>query len=169
MCIRDSPWTTTFFNDADFGIRTMIERWMNAINDLANGTGLVNPAAYQTDLFVQQLDRDNRILKNYRFINAWPTTLGAIDLNAEQATEIETFDVTWRYMHFLTSGVQAKRTQGAADVGSVSDSSPKVDDPALGVFASGIQKGETGLKNFKIVDQGNRGTARAQLGGGLGR
>ena len=101
----DDAWTTTFFNDADFAVRTMVERWMNEINDLSEATGLVDPAAYQTDLHVQHLDRDNRILKNYKFVSAWPTTISQIDLAAEQADAIETFDVTWRYMHFVTSGV----------------------------------------------------------------
>ena len=101
----DDAWTTTFFNDADFGVRTTIERWMNAINELAEATGVVDPAEYQTDLYVQHLDRDDKILKEYKFISAWPTTISQIDLAAEQATEIETFDVTWRYMHFITGGV----------------------------------------------------------------
>ena len=142
----DDPWTTTFFNDSDFGIRTAIERWMNSINELANGTGYINPAAYQTDLHVQQLDRDNNILKNYKFINAWPTTLGQIDLSAEQATEIETFDVTWRYMHFVTSGVKTIRTVDTAAKGSVSDKTPPVNEPAIGVFAGDINKGEAANK-----------------------
>ena len=51
----DDAWTTTFFNDADFAVRTMVERWMNAINDLTEATGLVNPLQYQTDLHVQHL------------------------------------------------------------------------------------------------------------------
>ena len=92
----DDAWTTTFFNDADFGVRTTIERWMN---------GVVDPSVYQTDLYVQHLDRDDKILKEYKFISAWPTSISQIDLAAEQATEIETFDVTWRYMHFITGGV----------------------------------------------------------------
>jgi hypothetical protein len=135
----DDPWTTTFFNDSDFGIRTAIERWMNSINELANGTGYINPAAYQTDMYVQQLDRDNNILKNYKFINAWPTTLGQIDLTAEQATEIETFDVTWRYMHFVTSGVESELTQASGVKGSVSEASIETAVPAIGVFASGVK------------------------------
>ena len=36
---------------------------MNGINDLAEGTGVV--ADYQTDLTVDQLDRDDTILKTY--------------------------------------------------------------------------------------------------------
>ena len=164
----DDPWTTTFFNDSDFGIRTAIERWMNSINELANGTGYINPAAYQTDLHVQQLDRDNNILKNYKFINAWPTTLGQIDLTAEQATEIETFDVTWRYMHFVTSGVETSRTVDEKVGGSVSDRAPKVDSPGIGVFGGGItgsDKKSRGIGGFNPVS-GNTDNAgaRAQAG-----
>lgn len=123
----DDAWTTTFFNDADFAVRTMVERWMNEINDLSEATGLVDPAAYQTDLHVQHLDRDNRILKNYKFVSAWPTSISQIDLAAEQADAIETFDVTWRYMHFVTSGV------GKGQIA--------VDDPdvsSFGVASAGI-------------------------------
>jgi hypothetical protein len=164
----DDPWTTTFFNDADFGIRTMIERWMNSINEMANGTGLVNPSSYQTDMYVQQLDRDNNVLKNYKFINAWPTTLGQIDLSAEQSTEIETFDVTWRYMHFLTNDVETKDT-GVNSIGSVSEAAPAVASPDLGVFRSGIKgtgsKSNRGIGTFSPTENTNRGLTRAQVGG----
>ena len=101
----DEPWTTTFMNDTDFGIRTSMELWSNGINDLANATGVVNLADYQTDLQVEQLDRDDTILKTYIFRNAWPTTVAAIELTSENADAIEEFEVTWRYQHFEASGV----------------------------------------------------------------
>ena len=98
-------WTTTIFNDTNFLIRNAMERWSNGINDLANNTGVVSPADYQTDLEVEQLDRDDAVLKTYKFISAWPTGVTAIELTSEAADAIETFDVTWRYQHFTTSGV----------------------------------------------------------------
>ena len=99
------PWTTTFLNDTDFMIRNAMERWSNAINDLANGTGKTNPSDYQTDLTVEHLDRDDRVLKSYIFKSAWPTEITEIALTSEAAGEIETFDVTWRYQHYESSGV----------------------------------------------------------------
>ena len=99
------PWTTTFMNDTDFMIRNAMERWSNGINDLAEGTGVIAPADYQTDLFVDHLDRDDTILKSYIFRNAWPTTISAIELANETADAIETFEITWRYQHFEASGV----------------------------------------------------------------
>ena len=98
-------WSTTFMNDTDFMIRNAMERWSNGINDLAEGTGVIAPADYQTDLTVEHLDRDDTILKTYIFRSAWPTTIGAIELTNEAADAIETFEVTWRYQHFEASGV----------------------------------------------------------------
>ena len=99
------PWTVTFYNDTDFMIRNAMERWHNGINDFANNTGVINSADFQTDLFVEQLDRDETILKTYIFRSAFPLTIGQIDLSTAEATEIETFEVTWRYQHFEPSAV----------------------------------------------------------------
>ena len=101
----DDPWTTTFINDTDFMIRNAMERWSNGINDLAAGTGVIAPADYQTDLFVEHLDRDDTILKSYIFRNSWPTSIAAIDLTSDAQDAIEEFEVTWRYQHFEASGV----------------------------------------------------------------
>ena len=104
---RPAPdaWSTTFYNDTDFMVRNAMERWQNGINDYANNTGTVNSADYQTDLFVEQLDRDDTILKTYIFRAAYPLTVAQIDLSTAEATEIETFEVTWRYQHFEPSAV----------------------------------------------------------------
>ena len=101
----DDAWTTTFINDTDFMVRNAMEKWSNGINDLAEGTGVISPSDYQTDLEVEHLDRDDTVLKSYIFRNAWPTGITAIELTNEAAGAMETFDVTWRYQHFEASGV----------------------------------------------------------------
>ena len=101
----EETWSTTFMNDTDFMIRNAMELWMNGINDLADGTGTSALADYQTDLQVEQLDRDDTILKTYIFRSAWPTTVAQIDLTSDTADAIEEFEVTWRYQHFEASGV----------------------------------------------------------------
>ena len=92
-------------NDTDFMIRNAMERWSNGINDLADNTGVIAPADYQTDLTVEQLDRDDVVLKSYIFRSAWPLSVSSIDLTSENATAIEEFSVTWRYQHFEASAV----------------------------------------------------------------
>ena len=104
---RPAPetWTVTFYNDTDFMIRNAMELWQNGINDYVENTGVTSPADYQTDLTVEQLDRDDTVLKTYIFRNAYPLTVAQIDLSSAEATDIETFEVTWRYQHFEPSGV----------------------------------------------------------------
>ena len=106
---RTAPetWSTTFLNDTDFMIRDAMERWSNGINDLADNTGVIAPSDYQTDITVEQLDRDNKVLKQYIFRYAWPTSVAAIDLTSDQADAIEEFDITWRYQYFEASKVSS--------------------------------------------------------------
>ena len=98
-------WETTIINDTDFNVRNAMERWHNCINNFADNTGVTNAADYQTDLFVEQLDRDDTILKTYVFRSAFPISVGQIDLTNEETTTIETFEVQWRYQHFEPSSV----------------------------------------------------------------
>ena len=85
-------WTVTVINDTDFAIRSAFENWMNAINRLSDNTGLVNPADYQADCYVYQLDRDGQALRSYRFFDTFPTQVGPIELSYD-ATGIQEFTV----------------------------------------------------------------------------
>jgi hypothetical protein len=98
-------WTTTIINDTDFMVRNAMERWMNGINDLDENTGLANVADYTAQLTVEQLDRDDNILKSYVLKNCWPTAVTPIELSYDTVSDIETFDVTWRYTSFTPSAV----------------------------------------------------------------
>ena len=98
-------WETTVINDTDFNVRNAMERWLNAINDTATNTGLSNVADYTADLTVEQLDRDDTVLKSYILRNCMPQGTGAIELSYETANAIEEFSVTWRYSHFEASSV----------------------------------------------------------------
>ena len=104
---RPAPetWDVTVYNDTDFMIRNAMELWQNGINSYVDNTGLISPSDYQTDLTVEQLDRDDTVLKSYIFRNAFPTVIGTIELTNAEATEIETFPISFRYQHFEPSGV----------------------------------------------------------------
>ena len=85
-------WTITVINDTDFAIRSAFEKWMNVINRLSDNTGLTNPADYQSDAFVYQLDRDGSALRSYRFYDIFPTQVGPIELSYD-SQGIEEFTV----------------------------------------------------------------------------
>ena len=82
-------WTVTVINDLDFGIRSAFEKWMNLINKMEDATGTVNPADYQPDAYVHQLDREGSTLRTYKFHDVFPTKISQIDLSYETTDTIE--------------------------------------------------------------------------------
>jgi hypothetical protein len=93
-------WTPTIINDTDFGVRNAMERWMNGINAHQANTGFVNPVDYQADLIVEQIDRDETVLKTYNFRGCFPTNISAIDLNYETVDQIEEFTVEFQVQYW---------------------------------------------------------------------
>lgn len=86
-------WTITVMNDVDFSIRSAFEKWMNTINKMSDGTGIANPALYQKDAIVKQLDRDGSLLRSYKFWDIFPTNLSTIDLSYDTTDTIQEFTV----------------------------------------------------------------------------
>jgi hypothetical protein len=74
-------WTITVINDTDFAIRSAFEKWMNVINRVSDNTGLTDPALYQADAYVYQLDRDGSTLRAYHFYDIFPTQVAPIELS----------------------------------------------------------------------------------------
>ena len=96
------PWTITVLNDTDFKLYRAFERWMNGINNMTDNEGIANPADYQVDGFVDQLDRNGTTLKSYTYRGLYPEVLANIPLNYATNDTIESFDVTFRYQYFET-------------------------------------------------------------------
>jgi hypothetical protein len=94
------PWTVNIINDTDFTVRNSMERWMNAINAHSANTGLTNPASYQADMYVDQLDKDGSVLKKYAFRGAFPTNVSAIDLAYDNNDTIEEFTVEFQIQYW---------------------------------------------------------------------
>ena len=97
-----APWTVTVYNDTEFGIRNAIERWQNGIQEYATTEGRTNPNDYQADLLVTQLDRNGAGVKQYKFVDAFPLSIGIVQLDYDTTNAIETFDVEFQY-NFFTS------------------------------------------------------------------
>ena len=60
-------------------------------------------------LIVEQLDRDDTVLKSYILRGCFPQAIGNIELSFDTANAIEEFTVTWRYHHFEASTVNSKK------------------------------------------------------------
>jgi hypothetical protein len=84
-------WTVTIINDTDFAIRSALENWINSINRVSDATGATDPALYQADAFVYQLDRNGETLRAYHMYDIFPTNIAQIALSNETTDVIEEF------------------------------------------------------------------------------
>ena len=107
-----APWTITVLNDSQMSIRNGIEQWMNGMEDLQSKIGRLNPAEYQRNVDIFQLDRNGNTLKSYTLLDAFPVDLSPVALDFGANDQISTFTVTWQYQSFVTSG-------GGTNLGSV--------------------------------------------------
>ena len=85
---------------------------MNIINKHEDNAGITDPTGYQQDLFVRQLGRSEvagtnpvssatvPVLKQYKFLGAFPTLVSAIDLSYENTDAIEEFTVELQYQWY---------------------------------------------------------------------
>ena len=96
------PWTVTMYNDTNFVIRNAMEKWSNGALNYSATNGIMRPADYQVDMAVHQLDRNDRIIKTYKFYDSYPTDISAIALSYDDNNTIETFDITFVFNYFTT-------------------------------------------------------------------
>jgi len=98
-----APFTITVLNDAEMSIRSAMEQWMGGMEDYADKFGKLQPAEYQRDMQVFQLDRNGNALKQYNIVNAFPVDLSPVALDFGANDQISTFTVTFQYQHFTVS------------------------------------------------------------------
>lgn len=102
-----ADWNITVMNDEDFVLRSMFENWSNRINTLVSNRNSFGSSAlaYKVDGTVRQFAKagprdEGGIIRSYKFVGLFPTTIGAINLDWSSTNQIETFDVTFAYDWF---------------------------------------------------------------------
>ena len=110
------PWTVTVINDEGFKLRNAFEEWTDLIAKLENNLGATDPSAYMVNAKVYQLGRGsspssksntgtaNAVLKEYEFIDIFPTAVGAIDLSYDSTDAIEEFTVDFQVQSYNFAG-----------------------------------------------------------------
>lgn len=94
------PWTITVLNDTDMALRSRFERWSSLMNEYVNNGGATDPGAYMADLRVEQLDRNDEVIRTYEIKNAFPITVSEVALAYSANDVISEFNVTFQYLHF---------------------------------------------------------------------
>ena len=93
-------WTITVINDDEFKIRNAFEKWMNGINEHRAGTGFSNPTDYQSDLIIDQLNRQDDVTKSMIVRGAFPVNISAIDLSYDTTDAIEEYTVEFAFQYW---------------------------------------------------------------------
>lgn len=96
-------WTVNVMNDEDFAVRSLFEKWSNAINRMQSNVRDPNVSTeeYKQDLMCTQYSKDGTIIREYRIIGAFPTTVAGIGLDWESQNAVETFGVTFSYDYWV--------------------------------------------------------------------
>ena len=109
-------WAVTVINDESFKLRNAFEEWIDLIAKFENNLGATDPSAYMVNAKVYQLGRgsspssksntgtNNAVLKEYEFIDIYPTSVAAIDLSYDTENAIEDFEVNFRVQSFSFAG-----------------------------------------------------------------
>ena len=110
------PWTVTIINDEDFKYRNAFEDWTQLIAKLDTNIGATLPDAYMKNARVYQLGRgstasskdntgsSNVVLKQYDFIDIFPTSVSPIDLSYDSSGAIEEFTVEFQVQTINVAG-----------------------------------------------------------------
>ena len=120
------PWSITVVNDGNFEIRRAFETWSRGINALTENVSQLGyssgdnngGASYCADMTVFQLSRDGQkpskdpqnpdspgtdgmeVVRAYKFYDAWPSAIAAIDLAYDANDQIEEFSVEFQYNYY---------------------------------------------------------------------
>ena len=110
------PWTKTVINDENFLLRNAFENWTQQIADLSTNIGATLPESYMTNAKVYQLGRGsqvssenssgdrNVVLKEYEFVDIFPTNVSTIDLSYDTGDTIEEFTVEFQVQSLNLTG-----------------------------------------------------------------
>ena len=128
------PWTITIMNDKNFKLRDAFEKWTESIQAYAQNvtTAGTNIQNYYADMFVSQLDRNtsdvctatagkvntacqcavgipHQVLREYSFVDVFPTNISAIDLDFGSNDAIEEFTVEMQVQYWQVSNRGPKK------------------------------------------------------------
>ena len=98
-----ADWSVTVMNDEDFSVRSLFEKWLNALNRHVSNVRdpAISTENYKVDLDVYQYAKDGSTIRAYQLVGAFPKAIGGIGLSWETANSIEEFGVQFAYDYWV--------------------------------------------------------------------
>ena len=113
-----ADWQVTVMNDEDFLVRSMFEKWSNALNRMESNVRDPNFSetenSYKVDLDVIQYGKAGDLIRQYTIIGGFPTDVSEIALDWDTTNQIETFTVRFAYDYWLPQNEEANAYAGDA-------------------------------------------------------
>ena len=128
-------WTATFYNTEDFNLRAAFEQWINLGNQVDENIGAVSGLEnLMREIYIRQLSKDssskggvgqgttdiggkNKVLRVYKLIGAWPTSVGSINVAFDSNDALEEFDVEFQFQYLDADAPLARKGGGEAGEG----------------------------------------------------
>lgn len=96
-------WSTTLYNDEDLTLRNALEEWSNAINSPETNTRKLpssDSSLYKSDAIVNLMSQKGDVIRTYKMVGLFPTSIQSIDLDWESENVVQT-QVSWTYDYFI--------------------------------------------------------------------
>lgn len=111
-----ADWRVTIMNDEDFGVRSMFEKWSNALNRAVSNTrmamGSGSAEAYKADMTVLQFSKEGEIIRGYQLVGAWPQLVESMELDWDSTNQIQNFNVTLAYDYWIPTVENSSKIAG---------------------------------------------------------
>ena len=98
--ISDEEINMVFMITNDMYIKVMFDNWSDEIFN-ARDYRLGWKKDYQTDVTIQQLNKENKPVYGVRLINAFPTSIGGLSLDNASENNPHEFSVQWTYDYWV--------------------------------------------------------------------
>lgn len=90
----------TFYNDEGHRMRNDFMAWAKAIDHIPANSSSGNLDAIMADIRVEQLDSANNPTNAVTYHHCFVTEVSAISFDGNSASDVETFDVKWKYSYY---------------------------------------------------------------------
>lgn len=109
-------WTVTVYNDTAMRMRRAFEAWQvkSGLYSSPIAFDRLDDYASAQGWNVWQLSRSGEYVHGYSFFNCWPSRLGEISLNYDEAGSIEEFEVELAFSHYIPNNGNISGIAGAA-------------------------------------------------------
>lgn len=98
--VFDQTWDIDFYNTPDHDIRSKFIKWANSIDTYINNWHTCFPQDFMVTLKIHQVNCEGNPVATYEIYNAWPSSIGNIEVGADKVNTIETFSVQFTYSHW---------------------------------------------------------------------